>query len=404
MSYNKIYAQDEGVIIIYNNTYNRFEALVNGVAYGCRNYAPLYTSGRTLREANRTIINRLYNEAIANKEADDNAEREALEATATELAERKAVQPKKSFAEVLEESFVQTLTEKNAEAMVEKIAPEIEKLLIQKFGLIPQIHEFKIDGSETKKVEGVLHSEFDNMLHSLMVGEPIYLYGKAGTGKSYITRQLAEALGFDFYYQNCITDKIDLTGFIDANGNYHETQFYKAFVNGGLLLIDELDASIPDALNTLNECLANGEFPFPTGNFKAHDNFRCVAAGNTFGTGGDNVYTGRYQLDGASLDRFAVYEVDYDEKIEQAIAEGDNELITFAHIFRKTCDDCGVNCLFTYRGIKRLHKFEKFMSKEKAIKAGLTKGLPNDDIQLLSNRISNDGNSWIMAFKNLVNI
>lgn len=72
-----------------------------------------------------------------------------------------------------------------------------------------------------------------------------------------ICQQVAEALGLDFYFTNAVTQEYKLTGFIDANGNYQETQFYKAFTKGGLFFLDEMDASIPETLIILNAAIAN---------------------------------------------------------------------------------------------------------------------------------------------------
>ena len=131
--------------------------------------------------------------------------------------------------------------------------------------------------------------------------------------------QVAEALGLEFYFSNAVTQEYKITGFIDANGSFHETQFYQAFTKGGLFMLDEMDASVPEVLVMLNAAIANRYFDFPTGLVEANENFRLIAAGNTFGTGADIEYTGRYQLDAASLDRFALVDIDYSTKVEAAI-------------------------------------------------------------------------------------
>ena len=45
-----------------------------------------------------------------------------------------------------------------------------------------------------------------------------------------------------------------------------------------------------------------------------------IAAANTFGRGADRQYVGRNQLDAASLDRFIVVNMDYDNVLERALA------------------------------------------------------------------------------------
>ncbi len=97
---------------------------------------------------------------------------------------------------------------------------------------------------------------------------PIFPIWPSRLRKNVICKQVAESLGLEFYFTNAVTQEYKLTGFIDANGRYHETQFYKAFVNGGVFMLDEIDASSPEVLVILNAAIANKYFDFPTG--------RCV--------------------------------------------------------------------------------------------------------------------------------
>jgi MoxR-like ATPase len=171
-----------------------------------------------------------------------------------------------------------------------------------------------------------------------------------------------------------------------------------------VFLLDELDASIPETLTMLNEALANGYFPFPTGKVDAHPDFHCLAAGNTFGTGADNEYTGRYQIDAATLNRFGVIRVDYDERIERAMCDNDESLVSFAHEYRAAVKESGISSLCTYRDIKRLHKFSAYMEKPEAIQIGLTKGMPSDDCRMLYNKINDKSNVWAKALKALADM
>lgn len=177
--------------------------------------------------------------------------------------------------------------------------------------------------------------------------------------------------------------------FIDANGKYQETQFYKAFTNGGLFFLDEIDASIPEVLVILNAAIANRYFDFPIGKVEANSNFRVVAAGNTVGTGADNNYTGRYCLDRASLDRFAMVNIDYSPKIEKSICDNNDKLLTFCRAFRQTVDEAGIECLCSYRTILRISKLEKVLELSDVIKISLLKGLEKDDIEIIKSRIKN---------------
>ena len=94
------------------------------------------------------------------------------------------------------------------------------------------------------------------------------MYGPAGAGKNAIAEQCAKALNLDFYYMNAVKQEFNLTGFVDARGRFIETPFYHACLNGGLMMIDEIDSSIPEVLVKLNSALSNGYFDFPIGEDK----------------------------------------------------------------------------------------------------------------------------------------
>ncbi len=152
----------------------------------------------------------------------------------------------------------------------------------------------------------------------------IMLVGAAGSGKTTLIHQVAEALELPFYFNGAIDSEYKLTGFIDAQGRIVSTAFRKAYENGGVYLFDEMDSSMASALLAFNAALANGHMDFPDGNVKRHKDFYCFAATNTFGKGADRVYVGRNQLDAASLDRFVMFVIDYDESLERELAGNDN--------------------------------------------------------------------------------
>lgn len=394
---------DKGVAIVSDEN-GKFSAMVNGKLYRVTDYRPVDGNGRQLRNDSIEVIKGMMPAARADYDAREVLRKAEFE-TAVMEAQKAAAPAPKSFAEVLEQSFISTLTEKTSGEMVEAMYPTLERMLIEKFGIIPRVHEIKIPEKAPVKIKGVLHSDFDKIVGILNLnadefGFGVYMCGPAGTGKSYLAKQIAAALGLEYYYTASIVDDIQLKGFIDANGRYHETQFYKAFTNGGVFLLDELDASVPETLVLLNNALANGYFDFPTGRTDAHPDFRCLAAGNTFGTGADSTYTGRYCLDQSSMDRFSLITVNYDREIELAMADGDSSLADFARDFRAAVEKCGTQCLFTYRGIKRLAKFSGFMDKPDAIRIGLTKGLAADDIRTIYDNMT-VSNEWREALRKL---
>lgn len=391
---------EKGITLVSDVSIGRMYALVSGKYYTVPDGRPaLGNDGRQLREDSRATIAEMLETA---REVADRLEADRvneIRVCAETLAEQNKP-AKKSFAEVLEEQFIATLAEKSAGELADTIYPVVEKMVTDRFGILPKVHEFKTPNRPTTQINGVLHKDFDRVVNMLMDGEPVYLCGPAGTGKSYMAQQLAQVLNLEYWYTASVVDDIQLKGFIDANGRYHETQFYKAFTRGGVFLLDELDASVPETLVLLNNALANGYFDFPIGRTEAHPDFHAIAAGNTFGTGADSTYTGRYCLDAASMNRFALIKVDYDREIEFAMSNGDQTLVDFANDFRKAVEKCGTSCLCTYRDIKRLAKFTAYMDKADAIRIGLTKGLNSDDIRTIDNYMT-VSNEWRTALKAL---
>ena len=245
----------------------------------------------------------------------------------------------------------------------------------------------------------VYHDKFEQIKVCVENNIPVYLAGPAGSGKNHTLEQVAKAMDLDFYFTNSVQQEYKLTGFIDAGGTFHETEFYKAFKNGGLFFLDEMDASIPEVLVLLNAAIANGYFEFPNGKITAHEDFRVVAAGNTVGSGADEVYTGRMVLDQATLDRFAIIEFGYCLKIELALAKGNAELVEFIEDLRKQADDKGVRATFSYRCITMVAKLEKAnMDLENIIKIAVVKGMDKDTISTFN---TNPGNKYSQALYNV---
>ena len=285
----------------------------------------------------------------------------------------------------------------------DKIFNAVQEEILRKYGPLPEIVEIRAPGKEPRPVTGTFHEAFPTVVKLVNMDLPVYLSGEAGTGKNVICKQVAEALNIPFYFTNAVTQEHKLTGFIDAGGHYHETQFYKAFKDGGLFFLDELDASIPEVLIILNAAIANRYFDFPTGKVTAHKDFRLIAAGNTFGTGADNVYSGRYNLDGASMDRFNVIPIKYSDKIERAITDNDKDLLDFCHAFRGLTKTSNINCIFSYRALDAITKLKEVLPIKVALKISLIKGMDKDDLNLLQKGIKGipESNKYLRAFKEL---
>jgi hypothetical protein len=294
----------------------------------------------------------------------------------------------------LQNIMLKVLAEQSVDKVMETAKPVIDDYIKNTYGVLPKVIEVKTEKG-VKQITGVVHEKFEQVLKLINAEIPVFMTGGAGTGKNVIAKQVAESLGLEFYFTNAVTQEYKLTGFIDANGTYQETQFFKAFTQGGLFFLDEMDASIPEVLIILNAALANGYFDFPCGKFDAHPDFRVISAGNTFGTGADIEYTGRFQLDGASLDRFAVIEIDYSPAIEEALADGDKDLLMFVRTFRKVTYEAGIKCIASYRTIERIKKMKGLFDLDEVLKMALLKGLREDDVRIIrqgfqANHVSNE--------------
>ena len=198
------------------------------------------------------------------------------------------------------------------------------------------------DGSLTYKVEvkrpdattwtppnGAVHDAFEAVASWVGINIPVLVKGPAGTGKSFLAKQVAEALGLPFAEMSLSGGTAEhhfvgsrLPG-KDGAFEHRTTPFLECYENGGVVLLDEVDACDENVLLSINNGIANGRLAVP-GRDDApfaikHKDFRLIAAANTYGTGPSAMYVGRNQLDAAFLDRFAVMDVDYDRKLERAL-------------------------------------------------------------------------------------
>jgi len=256
------------------------------------------------------------------------------------------------------------------------------------------LHELK-NIIEPFSDEPVKHKKFEQIVTVLREGMSVYLYGAAGTGKNVLCQQIAEELGLTFYFANSVQDRFDLLGYGDANGKFVETEFYKAFTQGGLFMLDEMDNSCEDALITLNAALANKYITFPIiGRVNAHKDFTVITAGNTCGKGANELYTSRRPLDASTLNRFEFIEVGYDKRIEMQIAKGDSELVDFVHDLRKSSKRTGYPLVVSYRNINSIMKLKSKFSMKDCLQMCLLKGMSKDEMGVLHRGLQNKRNRF----------
>lgn len=299
------------------------------------------------------------------------------------------------FAQQQEEGYQRGKTEAAAE--VESLKKQLDEAKNADTGSIINV---VVDGKKTTtKTQSVLDPNFENILHLVAAHENVYLYGPAGSGKNTIAEQIADALGVDFYYQNTLVTKFDISGYKNAQGEYEEIPFYKAWKNGGLFFADELDNSTAEAIIALNAALANGYYTFPNSGEKVakSPNFYCIAAGNTNGQGATEEYCGRYQMDESSRDRFAFIEINYNKKVEESICGGHLDVLDFVRDLRSVAKSLQIKLICGYRAISRLAKFYD-MDTKFVLNSFIFKGLSVDDIREIAAALSSE-NKYMKEIK-----
>ena len=204
--------------------------------------------------------------------------------------------------------------------------------LIQEHSAAPIMHNVVVTQAEkpTQTIEGA-HTKLPLLLELVqdypLTGVAPWLVGEAGSGKTTLAAQVAKSLDLPFYATGAIFDKFELLGFNNAAGDYVETDLYRCFTQGGVMLFDECAASAPEALTAFNMALANDRFAFPNGIQTKHPECYFIAADNTDGRGDTGRYNTRQELDGATLDRFTTIEIEYCPVIELSLAMSTAEAI-----------------------------------------------------------------------------
>lgn len=276
------------------------------------------------------------------------------------------------------------------EQVFNKVCNDLDAFIFEKYGKLPQKEiVVKLPDGSKKSAGAVQHEMFETILKYVTANVPVFMSGPAGTGKSSIAKSAAKALDMDFYFSGAVQDIYKFTGFVDANGHYSKTQFYDFCCNGGVFFLDEMDASIPEVLVALNAAIANRYFDFPCGKVELNENCRFICAGNTYGTGADAEYTGRYQLDAATLDRFAVVDIDYSKDIFNAVTNGNKDLIAFIYDLRKASKAVGVNMILSYRCAQNVTAMESVgLDTASCIKQCIAKGLSKDAAHMIGERLT----------------
>ena len=269
---------------------------------------------------------------------------------------------------------------------------DLRKHLFQLKDKIQRIRNYKtisinIQNGEHIKDLGKQHFQFEKLSKYVQTKNNIFLVGSAGSGKTTAARNIAKALNIKFYFTGAINSEYKLTGFIDAQGRIVNTEFRKAYENGGLFLFDEIDASFPQAILAFNAALANDFMDFPDKKVPKHKNFYCIAAANTFGTGADRQYVGRNQLDAATLDRFITLNWEIDETLEHELAKN-YEWVNYVQKARKAASKIGERHIISPRASMQGADLLRIgIDRKEVEKDVLWKGLDASRIQMIKNNM-----------------
>jgi hypothetical protein len=214
-------------------------------------------------------------------------------------------------------------------AMLLHIKPEIRRNDL----LVPDFDFLKLSGEIMQQREinpSGRHGLFGYVLVLAEERQPVMLIGPAGTGKSFLARQISEYLELN-YGETPMTPgatRGDLLGRMTANPEqpFILSQFAEIYGGGGVFNFEEIDAADPGMLLVLNNALA-GNTLFNSANgqrYDKSDDFVAFATANTFGTGANREYTGREKLDSATIDRWRMGRVymPLDETVEESLLYG----------------------------------------------------------------------------------
>jgi cobaltochelatase CobS len=180
----------------------------------------------------------------------------------------------------------------------------------------------------------VIDSTFRKVVDDLLSRNNVYLYGKAGTGKTRLAVDVAKYLKKGekqySYELNCSqwTSPIQIIGGWSIRG-YQEGQLELAWKYGGLLILDELPKLDANTAGLLNAALSEtageaGEVFITNGRgekIPKHKDFMVIGTGNTDLKSTELKFSGNNRQDYSLVDRFvgSMYMIGYNYALEKRL-------------------------------------------------------------------------------------
>ena len=213
---------------------------------------------------------------------------------------------------------------------------------------------------------------------------PIFITGMSGNGKTTMVEQVCAKLGRECYRVNITkqTDEDDLLGgfrLINGNTVWQDGPVVSAMLEGGILLLDEIDLASHNIMCLQPVLEGKGVFLKKVGRWiTPKDGFTIFATANTKGKGSDDGrFIGTGVMNEAFLDRFPItleqpYATRGTEQKILAKAGCESEfalhLCKWVEIIRKSFAEGAIDEIISTRRLVDIsHAFDIFGNKEKAI-------------------------------------
>ena len=233
----------------------------------------------------------------------------------------------------------------------------LQKDVVDLIGRSQTVTLVNFQNIKAKTEGGKVRRIFEVILSDAEAGNNVYLYGGAGTGKTYISGQIANALNYKLITLNCnqFTGELQIVGGQTIEG-YQEGRLTQAFGNldedgkkglgvnpnngkpysGALLLLDELPKLDPNSAGVLNDGLSKIKDPYKyrvvegkeklippsimngRGQLVEKGNIFVIATGNSKLNEADADYEANFKQDLSLQDRFvgSVYKLIIDPQYE----------------------------------------------------------------------------------------